>query len=317
MQQFQNILVGIDLSHGDRLATSELNLPTQIAIRRAIWLAEHSSAELTFFAALDISAHTEEILADEFDAVTHSVKSDAKQVLDELVAQAVEKGVSAKSELVIGEPWKEIIHSVIDKKHDLVIVGTANRGTVSRFFFGSTGMKLLRNCPCPVWVSRPDPNIKDLNILVASELSDDSLDLLHLAVNAGQLAECQIHLVHALEDTMSHRLWLRSLPDEKVQEFHQQKQNEIEQALQEQLSQTDHRTLQNPVNVHVKEGPADVVILDLIEELGIDLLMMGTVARSGISGLILGNTAERLLGHVSCSVLAVKPKDFECPIRFD
>ena len=41
---------------------------------------------------------------------------------------------------------------------------------------------------------------------------------------------------------------------------------------------------------------------------------MGTLARTGISGLVMGNTAERLLPLLPCSVLAIKPEGFECPL---
>jgi len=48
--------------------------------------------------------------------------------------------------------------------------------------------------------------------------------------------------------------------------------------------------------------------------LRIDLLVMGTVCRTGSPGLIIGNTAERVLDSVKCSVLTVKPAGFVSPI---
>ena len=54
MPRFCNIVVGVDLSHADRLAASELNPPTQEAVRRAIWLSAQLSAKLTFFSAIDL-----------------------------------------------------------------------------------------------------------------------------------------------------------------------------------------------------------------------------------------------------------------------
>jgi len=38
------------------------------------------------------------------------------------------------------------------------------------------------------------------------------------------------------------------------------------------------------------------------------------VGRNGIEGLLLGNTADKLLNHCDCSVLAVKPDGFVSPI---
>jgi len=44
---------------------------------------------------------------------------------------------------------------------------------------------------------------------------------------------------------------------------------------------------------------------------------MGTVARTGIQGFIMGNTAENILNQLDCSVLAVKPPGFVTPVTLD
>jgi nucleotide-binding universal stress UspA family protein len=44
---------------------------------------------------------------------------------------------------------------------------------------------------------------------------------------------------------------------------------------------------------------------------------MGTVARIGIPGLLIGNTAETILDQLDCSVLAVKPPGFVSPVALD
>ena len=59
------------------------------------------------------------------------------------------------------------------------------------------------------------------------------------------------------------------------------------------------------------------VIPALARELNIDLIVMGTLARTGIAGLITGNIAERVLGQIDCSVLAVKPSDFVTPVSLE
>jgi len=44
---------------------------------------------------------------------------------------------------------------------------------------------------------------------------------------------------------------------------------------------------------------------------------MGTLSRTGISGLLIGNTAEKVLRQVDCSVLIVKPDGFITPVKLD
>jgi universal stress protein E len=84
--------------------------------------------------------------------------------------------------------------------------------------------------------------------------------------------------------------------------------------LHDQLARIAGRALQKGVHVHVIDGPPDEVILKAIDDLHIDLVVMGTSARSGISSLVLGNTTERLISHMKCSLLAVKPPGFQCPV---
>jgi nucleotide-binding universal stress UspA family protein len=54
-----------------------------------------------------------------------------------------------------------------------------------------------------------------------------------------------------------------------------------------------------------------------VAKLQADIVVMGTVARTGISGLIIGNTAETILNQLTCSVLAVKPSGFKTPVTVD
>ena len=65
------------------------------------------------------------------------------------------------------------------------------------------------------------------------------------------------------------------------------------------------------------DGPPDRAVMQVIEDHDIDLLIMGTIGRSNTPGILLGNTTERLLTQLPCSVLAIKPSGFQCPIKLD
>ena len=66
--------------------------------------------------------------------------------------------------------------------------------------------------------------------------------------------------------------------------------------------------------VHLLKGEAASVIRELSGQLGADLIVMGTVARSGIPGFIIGNTAEDVMQNIDASILAVKPEGFVSPV---
>ena len=69
--------------------------------------------------------------------------------------------------------------------------------------------------------------------------------------------------------------------------------------------------------MHLLKGNAKDEIPRLAGELQVDLIVMGTLARAGIPGFIMGNTAETILNRIDCSVLAVKPEGFVTPVMLE
>ena len=68
---------------------------------------------------------------------------------------------------------------------------------------------------------------------------------------------------------------------------------------------------------HLVKGSARKEVPALAKELAVDCIVMGTVARTGVRGFIMGNTAETILEQIDCSVLAVKPEGFLTPVTLD
>jgi nucleotide-binding universal stress UspA family protein len=67
--------------------------------------------------------------------------------------------------------------------------------------------------------------------------------------------------------------------------------------------------------VHFVKGEAGRVIPEVAAKNEADLIVMGTLSRSGVAGFLIGNTAEKILHKVDCSVLAVKPEGFVTPVK--
>lgn len=68
---------------------------------------------------------------------------------------------------------------------------------------------------------------------------------------------------------------------------------------------------------HLLEGSPRQDIPAISKEIKADLVVMCTVARTGISGFFMGNTAETILNQLDCSVLAIKPQGFVTPVTFE
>ena len=242
------------------------------------------------------------------------LRQSGQRALDHLVDSAKKRGVTAAAKLVSGEAWVEIIREVEQNGYDVVIVGTRNVVGLRRFLFGSTAMRLLHNCPCPVWVTRPELKPVPHNILVTSDLSPLSEITVKLGLAIGELSDAKVHVLHAV-DYLLDRRYSVGLLHTNTELYHAHVKAEAHERLSDQLARVAGGQARATVELHIVEGEsiADRAILDFIEHHQIDLLLMGTIARSGLSGLAIGNTAERLVTHMPCSMLAIKPDDFKSP----
>lgn len=85
-----------------------------------------------------------------------------------------------------------------------------------------------------------------------------------------------------------------------------------EQALQMLI---DEAGISGEMVIHHLHGKPDDKIPECVDSSDIDVLVMGTLARTGIAGFVIGNTAENILQSISCSLVAMKPEGFISPIR--
>jgi len=67
--------------------------------------------------------------------------------------------------------------------------------------------------------------------------------------------------------------------------------------------------------IHLLKGNAEALIPALTKRRKFELIVMGTICRTGLAGFIVGNTAENILQQVNCSVLTVKPDGFVSPVK--
>jgi nucleotide-binding universal stress UspA family protein len=214
----------------------------------------------------------------------------------------------------------EVIERVVNYDHDLVIM-LPDRTRESRGLRGATTtMHLLRKCPCPVWVD--DPQAWDRrDVVVAVGPFDNGEDgnqlqrtLVELGTSMAAIQGGQAHLVHAwrLEGENLMRNGRVSLAKSEVDLLVTEERMAAEAAFNGLVGELSDKGIE--VHRHLHKGePADV-IAKAVDEVQPGVVVMGTLARAGLKGLIIGNTAERLLDSIEGSVLAVKPPGFVSPV---
>jgi len=296
----------VDLESADRTLSGNLTPQNQEAIERAIDLAQRNQARLCFAAVLDGDQTTDRLI---HDALTdHSnVFDEAHALLSAIASKSQQRGVQTETRVLLGKGWVRLIQEVLRHQHDLVVVGSRGKGFVDQLLFGSTAIKLLRNCPCAVWVTKPLDGVPMRSVLVAHDLGPVGRHALGLGVQLCDQYDLQLHVLHSVEH------FPLGGPVGPVSEgdITAELSGSAGQRILNELSEFE---LNRTPKIIVAVDAPETAILETIQEQSIDLIIMGTIGRSGLAGILTGNTAERLLPRLQCSLLALKPEDFRCPI---
>lgn len=313
MSQLSKILVGVDLHHGDRAVSKEFGPESRAAINQALELAKHSGGCVTFCAVLEISPQTATLIERDHANLLRTVEDVAEELLEAEVRAARADGVAAEKVVRLGSAPEELAKLACEGNYNLVVMGTRRRDTLTRLLFGSTAQKLIRFAPCPVWIVKPEETREIREIALATDLSDSGMPALRAAITAARALNAKLFILHALEMDEASYLLIAGVSAEEIAALQQRLRDEAEAKLHQQLAQTDYRTLPHGLKVEIVTGSPDQVIGDFVTANQVDLLVIGTHGRRGVAGMMLGNTAERVLPSLHASLLAVKPDDFVSP----
>lgn len=298
------------------------------ALANAQALAERHDAALT---VVDVHAYLDDYSAALADIMPEEelrplVLGHRREQLQRLVRQNKSTVCqTAEVKVLNGVPFIEIIREVLWHKQDLIIkVAEGERGPGERLF-ASIDMHLMRKSPVPVWVLNPDAKASPKRVLVAIDAvteNDESRDfncrILDLARTVACTAGAELHVLSAWhlvgESSMLHSPFLK-MDERRVQQLLNNIEDRVSRQQQELVGwfTRTHADTPSP-QLHRTKGLAREVIPTFVREHDVDLVVMGTIGRTGIPGLLIGNTAESVLSEVNCSVLTLKPHGFTTPV---
>lgn len=218
-------------------------------------------------------------------------------------------------------PSVRIIRQVLRQGHDLVIKEAEPKDSGRGFKAMDTD--LLRKCPCPVWLSRPITRHRnEMQVAVAidpekasPEGHDLSVSLLRLARSLADTCSGTLHVLscwrYEYEGSLRHSPWI-SVPAEEADALMEEARDTHRAALDALIAESG---IDGAIDIHHLRGRPDSMIPNAVAEMEIDILVMGTVARVGIPGFFIGNTAENTVQELSSALLALKPNGFVSPVK--
>lgn len=283
------------------------------AFRYAVEWAKVFEAQLTILhvhslqPGLDIDAGVAQQFLDE-------QRKAAREELGTLVAEARQQVPNASMELLAGLPSECICEVAREKKCDLIMMGTHGWTGFNRVLFGSVAERVIQRAPCPV-LSIPHRESVDISamhalqilprqIVLPLEFSDCSMDAYEYAVQIAKWFDVPLTLVHAIEPlsysldfTLTHPLQEKT-NREKVE----MRLSNLTAVLSEQGLSARYELLDKPTVDGILETSATQQA---------DLIIMGSHGRKGLTRMILGSTASKVLEQSPYPVLTVKSPKFE------
>ncbi len=308
MKRFNNLLVATDT-----------RLDNQSIIGEAATLAKESDALLKIVDVVPPLPWTVRMLVSDHEHMSELMIREKQEQLETLAEPLRADGLNVETKVLSGKTSVEIIREVLRDKHDLVMRVAKGADSRRHGFFGTTGTRLLRECPCAVHLVAPKPSSLIKHVMacidtstgasVDAGLNDSILELAEAygTRNGAKLSVAQAWTIDG-EQLLDGRM-----PKNEFEQMKQDRHKHIKGLLDKFLK--GHEFGADDDRVQMLKGDAALVIPEFASKESVDLIVMGTVGRSGAAGMLIGNTAERILGSIECSVLAIKPGDFVSPIK--
>ena len=234
--------------------------------------------------------------------------------VDKLVAPYKDMGYRITTSVIqIHRLYEDIIKSARDYKADFVFKSVRQHAPLKRMFYTSTDWNLIRMCPTALLLVRDQGTVRGKPVIASVNIDDEDTE--HQELNrivlaqANALAEvlgAKVHLIYAYgpavvmgdgADPMAYQI----AKDKHDAEFKKAKA----------LASANNVLASN---TKLREGTPETIVTEYGEEISAGIIVLGTVARNGASGLFIGNTAESMLEKTHRDMFVIKLESFVSPV---
>ncbi|WP_281561281.1 universal stress protein [Thalassomonas sp. RHCl1] len=285
------------------IAHREDESPT--AINKALQLAERYCADI------HIMAFCHEELESVGSFTAEQVEQVKQQIIDkrhQWVQNQIAQLEHGTSNITVETQWKREIYKAVLQEvstNDYRFIVAQHHGTGS-FFHISTEWYLLRESRIPVYLVRQDEWKSQSTVMAAVDLKNDSVE--------GKLMREQVMSAAAdfakTFDSALHCCFCFELPEVLIDLDVIDKaryQDEVREKYLPQMQALAKEYHIDEENLHVKFGNPQKCIASVATKSKTHTVVIGSMARTGIKGKLIGNTAEKLTAYLHTDMLIVAP----------
>lgn len=287
------------------LVATDFSPTAEVGLSWALGLGRLHGARLHLVHGLLLPSQMTDFIPSPPDAGSE-IRQAALSRLDETANRLRESGIEVASDLLLGVPSQNIVECAEREKADLIIIGTRGLSGVEHLLLGSTAERVVQRSRCPVLAVHPDDGVEQpqaRSILVPTDFSQDAERATRaaLALLREQPSDTTLTLLHVYHLPFEYTAY-GTVPTSW--DYYK----DVEGAADERIAEVAEPLREEGLTVETRtdEGYPPEVIVNVAQEIGCDMIAMGTHGRTGLAHLLLGSTAERVVQHAGCPVLTVR-----------
>lgn len=297
------------------VAIKDPQAPTPATVAKAAALGHALNAELVLFHDIDLPIYAASYVSDE-QQLGDTEDSIRARYLRALEGHAEPLRASGLAVSVMAEwdfpPYEAILRAALRCHADLVVAEHHRGASSALWALHPHNWELLRLSPVPVLlVKDPGPYRQPVILAAVDPMHAHAKpaaldeDILRLAESFSHALGGPWHAVHAHPPAAVSSPGGSAAhgPASSSQASVRSEARAAVDSVLESISST-------PASIQLIDRPPAEAIVESASNLHVSIIVMGAVSRSGLKGLLIGNTAERVLDRVSCDILIVKPQNF-------
>ena len=219
---------------------------------------------------------------------------DAGDWLEEIMQPCEISGVTYTTEVVWNRKWVDAVLRSIEKSAcDLVIKSSFQHSKTRRFFSKTSDYHLMHHCACPILFTHQNQDWQSDRILACLDL--ESTDTPHARLNGVILRGAR-----AFADIVGMDLYIACAFQDQVDDARLPVNGHEGEISQQQLAEIYNL---DPARIILRRGSTIETLGEICDDTDPCIVMLGTLARKGISGKLIGNTAEKLLDIIEADLL--------------
>lgn len=309
MQNVRNILAIVDPT-----------VDVHPAVEKAAALAQRFGARLELYICDTRVARETRLVAERARDPSRLLTVNLKPLLESLAQPIRERGVDVTTECGYADRLHEgLLAHLQGVATDLVVKQTHHHSLLKRSFITNTDWHLIRGCAAPLlltksaeWhrpaaiVAAVDPgHANDKPEALDHRILTDAASLAQALNGALHVAHCYIPMAIVATATASPPM-VMDVSQEALDAEAQVKRTQVQELIRN-YSIADR-------NIHIEASGPTEFLPRIAETLAADIMVMGAISRSGLQRMLIGSTAERVLEHLPCDLLIVKPPGFSAPV---